>query len=47
MSEQYGGEIPDEVEYAWNDTLDKELTSKIDEKLFERIMDFEMETIGK
>ncbi len=47
LSEQYNGEIPDEVEKAWNDTLDKELTSRIDEELFEKIVDFYMEAIGE
>lgn len=47
LSEQYNGEIPDEIEKAWNDTLDKELTSRIDEELFEKIVDFYMEAIGE
>ena len=47
LSEQYNGEIPDEVEKAWNDALDKELISRIDEELFEKIVDFYMEAIGE
>lgn len=47
LSEQYNGEIPDEALKAWNDTLDKELISQIDEKLFEKIVDFYMEAIGE
>lgn len=47
LSEQYGGEIPDEVEKVWNDTLDKELISKLDGELFEKIVDFYTEAIGE
>lgn len=47
LCEQYDGEIPDEVEKAWNDALDKELTSRIDEELFGQIVDFYMEAIGE
>lgn len=47
LSQQYNGEIPDEVEKAWNDTIDKKLTSKLDAELFEKIVDFYMEAIGE
>lgn len=45
--EQYENEVPDEVEKAWNDTIDKEMTSRLDAKLFKQIVDFYMEAIGK
>lgn len=45
--EQYENEVPDEVKKAWNDTIDKELTSRLDEDLFRKIVDFYMEAIGK
>lgn len=45
--EQYGNDVPDEVIKEWNDTIDKKLTSQLDEELFERIVDFYMEAIGE
>lgn len=47
LSGQYDGEIPDEAVRAWNDTLDKELISRLDEELFEKIVDFYLEAIGE
>ena len=47
IEEQYPDGVPDEIKKSWNDTVDKELTSKIDEKLFAEIVDFYMDAIGK
>lgn len=44
---QYEDEVPDEVEKAWNDTIDKRMTSRLDEELFADIVDFYLESIGK
>lgn len=47
LTGQYEGNIPDEVEKAWNDTLDKELLSRLDEELFADIVAFYEEAIGE
>ena len=47
LQEQYQNEIPDEVEREWNKTIDKKLTSRLDQALFKDIVDFYMEAIGK
>jgi hypothetical protein len=43
---QYEDEVPDEVKKAWNDTIDKKLTSQLNEELFADILDFYLEAIG-
>lgn len=47
MLEEYQNEIPDDIMKAWNNTIDKELTSRLDEELFEKIVAFYMEAIGE
>lgn len=44
---QYEDEVPDEVKKAWNDTIDKKLTSRLNEELFADILDFYLEAIGE
>ncbi len=44
---QYGDEVPDDVIKAWNDTIDKEMTSRLNEELFADIVDFYMGAIGE
>lgn len=46
MLEQYQDEIPDEILKAWNDTIDKKLTSQLNTELFEDIVDFYMQAIA-
>ncbi|MDE6364884.1 MAG: hypothetical protein K2L86_11620, partial [Lachnospiraceae bacterium] len=46
MLEQYEDEVPEEVQKAWNDTIDKTLTSRLNDELFADIVDFYMEAIG-
>lgn len=43
---QYENEVPEDVKKAWNDTIDKNLTSRLNEELFSDIVDFYMEAIG-
>lgn len=47
MQEEYQNEVPDEIMKAWNDAIDKELTSRLDGELFEKIVAFYMEAIGE
>lgn len=44
---QYKDEVPDEVQKAWNHTIDKTLTSQLNEELFADIVDFYLEAIEK
>ena len=46
MLEQYQDEIPDEILKAWNDMIDKKLTSQLNTELFEDIVDFYMQAIA-
>lgn len=45
--EEYDGEVPDEIKAEWCASVDKELTSKLDEELFTGFVDFYLEAIEK
>lgn len=47
MLAQYDGKIPDGVWKEWNDSIDKELMSRLNEGLMADITQFYMEAIGK
>ncbi len=47
IQEQYEDAIPDAIEKEWNQKINKELTSRLDQALFADIVDFYMEAIGK
>lgn len=45
LSEEYGGEIPDEINEQWYAALDKNLNSKLDEELFADFAAFYLKAI--
>lgn len=40
LRKQYNNKVPDEVKKEWNDAIDKELTSRLNEELFADIVEF-------
>lgn len=47
LLEQYGGNVPDEARKQWSSGINKELTSRLDESLFEEITQFYLDAIRK